>query len=96
MSEELPKIKIVESPDFKIIYATGLWGALDSEECCIILFIDRGIPKISEDDNSMNFDYVERQLQAEIHIPYQTFLKISDWAKDQIESVKKRNDEEAS
>lgn len=94
MSEEYPEIKIVKSPDFKMIYANGTFGGLDSSEGTILFYIDRPIPKMK--DGNIEVDYFERELQAEVHIPYELFLIFSDFMKRQIEYVKSEIEKEAS
>lgn len=94
MSEEPVEIKIVKSPDFKIIYANSTFSGIDSSEGTILLYVDRPVPKIK--DGEIELDYFERELQAEIHMPFEICEIFSDLMKSQIERVKSELEKEAS
>lgn len=94
MSEEPVEIKIVKSPDFKIIYAGGTYGGIDSSEGTILFFIDRPIPKMK--DGEIELDYFERELQAELHMPFEICEIFSNFMKSQIERVKSELEKEGS
>ncbi len=93
MSKEW-EIKIVKSPDFKLIYANGTYGGLDSGAGTILFFVDRPIPKMK--DGEIELDYFERELQAEIHISFELWETVSEFMKSQIEYIKGELEKEAS
>lgn len=91
MSEEKVGIVITKSPDFKLVYTTGLFGSLNPMEGRMIFYVDRMIPKIVKDiPGNMKTGSIERELQVEVHMSPSQFLSIFHWMKDHIERLKKQ------
>jgi len=90
MTEEKPKLKITKSPDFKMIYTTGVFGGLTPKEARIIFFVDRIVPDtVEEEFGKLKVGEIERELQVEIHMSPQEFLSVSAWMQHHIERMKK-------
>jgi len=90
MVEEKLKITITKSPDFKLLYANGVFGGLAPLEGRMIFYVDRLIPKIVEDvPGQLTTGSVERELQVEVHMSPQQFVSISRWMQAHIERMLK-------
>lgn len=90
-SPEIPRIEITKSPEFKVTYASGVFGALRDSEGTMIFFLDRPTPMIEEGD--MKMSHVERDLQVEIHLPYKIWVIVYNWMGENIEKVENAREE---
>ena len=89
-SEKIP-IKVTRGTDFKVIYAGGIFGGLNPMEGRMTFYIDRMIPKIVDNvQQEMKTEYVERELQAEVHMSPQQFISIFNWMKHHINRLTKQ------
>ncbi|GAG60748.1 unnamed protein product [marine sediment metagenome] len=61
-----PVYIITKHPDFRMIYANGVFGSLTPLEGRIIFFADRLMPKIDQETKIMSTNHVEREQQIEI------------------------------
>ena len=83
-------IEIVESPDYKPVYATGVFGGLDPNSGRVIFFLDRIKPKMKKNPRGgMEMDRIERQLQVEIHMSASQFASVAKWMMDHVQRVHK-------
>jgi hypothetical protein len=90
MAEEKTEIRITKSPDFKLVYSNGVFGGLSPVEGRMSFYVDRITPKLVEDlPGQMKTDYVERELQVEVHMSPQQFISTFYWMKHHIERMKK-------
>ena len=87
MTDDQIKVTITKSPDFKLVYATGVFGSLTPLEGRMIFYVDRIIPAMV--GNIMKTGSVERELQVEVHMSPQEFLSICRWMQNHIERLKK-------
>jgi len=91
-TSSIPRTEIIKSPDFKVIYASGLFGNLSNSEGQIIFFIDRPTPIMAE-DNVMTSSHLQRELQMELHLSHDTFVSVYNWMGRHIEVLKKKIEE---
>jgi hypothetical protein len=77
----IPPIEIIKSPDFKVIYSTGIFGSIAPNDARIFFFIDRLEPEMKKDQpGAMQTKKVNREMQVEVHMtPYQ-FKSLMLWA----------------
>ena len=91
MPEDKVKVTITKSPDFRLVYANGVFGGLSLQEGRITFYADRLIPKIAEDvPGGLRTGYVERELQVEVKMSPQQFLSISRWMQGHIKRLEKQ------
>ncbi len=75
-----PRIRVSENPDYKVVYASGVFGGLDANDSRIIFFLDRIKPKMKKDGKGvMELDMVQRELQVEVHMSPHQFIAIAKW-----------------
>lgn len=80
MAEEELRPVITKSPDYKVLYATGVFGGVDPSEGRLIFYLDRQIPKMREGvPDEMTTGRTERELQVEIHVSAAEFKSIAQW-----------------
>jgi hypothetical protein len=86
-----PKIEVAESPDFRVVYASGVFGGLDPNDSRIIFFLDRLKPKIkSGGKGRMELDKVEREMQVEVHMSPHQFMAVAKWMADHAQRFGKK------
>ena len=91
MSEiEVPEIRITKNPDFKMIYANGVFGGLTPIEGRITFYVDRLFPRIINELGAMATEYLERELQVEVKMSPGHFISIYQWMKGHIERMEKQ------
>lgn len=92
MTKRKVKVTITKNPDFKLLYADGVFGSLTPLEGFMIFYVDRHTPKMIEGppEGRMETDLVERELQVEIHMSPQEFVSMSNWMRSHIEKMKKQ------
>jgi hypothetical protein len=78
-----PKFEVSESPDYKVMYASGVFGGLDPQDGRIIFFLDRIKPKMKKSPRgAMELEKVNRELQVEIHMSPPQFMSVAKWMMD--------------
>jgi hypothetical protein len=86
-----PKIEVTERPDYKVVYASGVFGGLDPHDSRIIFFLDRLKPKMkSGDKGAMELEKVERELQVEVHMSPHQFISVAKWMMGHAQSFGKK------
>ncbi len=96
MGEEtlaIPRIELTYSPEFKIVYGSGVFGGLHGSEGTLMFFIDRPIAEMGEGQN-MALSHIERELQLEVHISYGAFESTHKWMGDNLEKVRLEREKE--
>jgi hypothetical protein len=84
-------IEITESPDYKAVYASGVFGGLDPHDGRIIFFLDRIKPKMKGDTKgAMELGKIDRELQVEVHLPPAQFASIARWMIEHVQRFEKR------
>ena len=78
-----PRIEVKEGPEYKAVYASGVFGGLDPNDGRIIFFLDRIKPKMkSNPRGAMGLDRIDRELQIEVHMSPPQFMSIARWMMD--------------
>ena len=86
-----PKIDVVESPDYKVVYTSGVFGGLDPNDGRIIFFLDRIKPKMKSDPKgAMELEKVKRELQVEVHMSPNQFVSVAKWMMDHAQKFGKK------
>jgi hypothetical protein len=81
-----PQFKISKSQDYKSIFATGVFGGLNPNDGQIIFFLDRLMPQmIREQPGRQRLEYINRELQVEIHLSPSQFKNIARWMNQHIQ-----------
>jgi len=84
-------IRVTKSPDYKVFYATGIFGGLSPREGRMIFHLDRLVPRMKEEPlGGMETGEVERELQVEVHLSMATFLDMYVWIKGHVERMEKK------
>jgi len=75
-----PTIDITKAPEYRAVYASGVFGGLDPNDSRIIFFLDRLKPKMKKGDKGiMELEKVERELQVEVHMSPNQFISMAKW-----------------
>ena len=89
MSEQV-SIVITKSSEFRLVYATGVFGGLSPLDGRLIFFVDRIVPKVQMDaPGQLKTGSVERELQVEVHMSPQEFISLYEWMKSHIDRLEK-------
>jgi len=85
-----PKMVVTESPDYKVTYASGVFGGLDPNDGRMIFFLDRLRPKMKKGGKgSMELDRIDRELQVEVHMSPAQFISAAKWMNDHAQKFRK-------
>jgi hypothetical protein len=82
-----PRFEDTKSPDYKYVYATGVFGGLDPNDGRLIFFLDRLEPETVNEPplpGSQKVKKIVRELQVEIHVSPGQFKSIWKWMGDHI------------
>lgn len=92
MSKKPSKIEITKHPDFKVVYASGVFGALKADEGLIKSYLDIVEPKIKANGKHgrMEMDKITRELQVEVRVSSTQFVNIANWMQRHIEQLQKK------
>lgn len=86
-----PKIEISERPDYKAIYASGVFGGLDPNGGRIVFFLDRIKPKMkNKPRGAMELENINRELQIEIQLSPPQFLSVAKWMGEHAQRFEKK------
>jgi hypothetical protein len=83
------EIKITQSPDFKMVFATGVFGGLSPLDGRMLFYVDRTKPKVV-DERLLRTDFVEREFQVEVHMSPQQFVSVYNWMKSNIDRLEQQ------
>jgi hypothetical protein len=78
---QAPPFEISKSPEYRYIYASGVYGGLNPNDANLIFYLDRLEPEMVPGGRpgEMRIDRINRELQIEIHVSPRQFKSISEW-----------------
>jgi hypothetical protein len=81
-----PEFEDVQSPDFRYVYVTGVFGGLDPNDGKMIFYLDRLIPETTNRPHigALEMRKILRELQVEIHMSPTQFKNIYLWMQKHI------------
>jgi hypothetical protein len=81
-----PKFEDTKSPDYRYIYSTGVFGALDPNDGRIIFYVDRMEPETVNEPKpgAMKLKKIVRELQMEVHMTPTQFKNLAHWMMNNI------------
>jgi len=84
-------IEITENPNFRPVYASGVFGGLDPHDGRIIFFLDRIKPKMNNNPRgAMELEKINRELQIEIHMAPSQFASVAKWMMEHVHNFENR------
>jgi len=86
-----PKFEDTKSPDYKYIYATGVFGGLDPNDGRMIFYLDRVEPETVNEPvpGALKLKKIVRELQVEVHMTPTQFKSIAQWMMRHVENYEK-------
>jgi hypothetical protein len=86
-----PDYEVKKADDYKLVYATGMFGGLDPNDARIIFYCDRVEPEMDKNrPGGMRTKVVHRELQVEIHMSPLQFKTIARFMNDRVKRLEKR------
>lgn len=81
-----PEFEDTKSPDYKYVYATGVFGGLDPDDGKLIFFLDRIEPETVREPHpgAQKVKKIVRELQVEVHVSPAQFKRIWLWMGEHI------------
>jgi hypothetical protein len=80
-----PEFEDSKSPDYKYVYASGVFGGLSPNDGRIIFFLDRLEPEtVKEPVGSQRVKKIIRELQVEVHLTPSQFKSTAMWMTDHV------------
>ena len=76
-----PEFEDTKSPNFRYVYATGVFGAVDPNDGRMIFYLDRLEPETTNTPTpgSSKIKKINREYQVEIHMTPTQFKSIALW-----------------
>jgi hypothetical protein len=87
---KVPLIEVTESRDYRVVYASGVFGGLDPNDGRMIFFLDRLKPKVKRGKSTMELDRISRELQVEVHMSPNQFMSIAKWMNEHAHKMGKK------
>ena len=88
---QVPEFENRESEDYKIVFASGVFGGLSPIDGRIILYVDRLVPEpVRGRPGRDRIEKVIRERQVEIHVTPATWKSIASWMQGHVERFEKR------
>lgn len=89
---QTPDFEITKSPEYRAVYASGVFGGLDPNDARMIFWLDRLEPELVPrgSPGQTRVGRVNRELQVEIHVSPAQFKTIHQWMGRHIERHEKR------
>lgn len=75
--------------DYKLIYATGVFGSINPNDARVIFFVDQVEPEMAEEFGRMRVGKIKRNLLVEVHLSPNQFKEIANWMRDHIRRFEK-------
>ena len=87
-----PEFEDVKSPDYKYVYATGVFGGIVPNDARIIFFLDRLEPSTTNEPRpgTSKVKKIIRELQVEVHTTPHQFKSIAIWMNNHIKQYEDR------
>jgi hypothetical protein len=80
-----PEFEDTKSPDYKYVYATGVFGGLNPNGGQMLFYLDRFVPEtIMEPLGGLKVKKIVRELQVEIHVSPTQFKTMANWMNEHI------------
>lgn len=74
----LPEFEYTKCPEYRYVYATGVFGGLDPVGGRIIFYLDRPEPEMTK-EGTQRTKKIIRELQVEVHVSPGEFKAIWEW-----------------
>jgi len=80
-----PEFEDTKNPEYKYVYATGVFGGLDPNGGRMIFYLDRFEPETIKDPiGGQRLKKIIRELQVEVHVSPSQFKSIANWMNEHI------------
>ena len=90
-ADKAPRFEITESPGFRPIYASGVFGGLDTNDGRMIFFLDRIRPKMGgKPSGGMELEKINREMQVEVHMTPPQFMSVAKWMSEHSERFREK------
>jgi hypothetical protein len=92
MAKATPKIEITKHPEFRVVYVSGVFGAVKGDEGFMKFYLDIVEPKVKTGDkpSEMEIDKITRELQIEVRMTSMQFVSIADWMARHIKNLEEQ------
>jgi len=92
MAKAPPKIENSYHPEFKVIYASGVFGSMKADEGFMKFHLDIVKPRVKAGGRvgEMEVEKINRQYQVEIRMTSATFIRVSNWMARHVKELEKK------
>ncbi len=85
-----PVIEITESPYYRPVNASGVFGGLNPDDGKVIFFLDRVKPKMKRNPpGAMDTEKINRELQVEVHMSPSQFTAMAKWMMEHVNRLER-------
>jgi hypothetical protein len=86
-----PRFEITKSPNFKVIFASGVFGGLNPNDGQMIFYLDRFEPEmVSDQPGRVRLTKINREFQVELHMTPSQFKSISQWMARHVQTYEQK------
>jgi hypothetical protein len=81
-----PRFEDAKSPEYRYVFATGVFGGLDPNDGKLMYFLDRFEPETVNEPypGTQKLKKIVRELQVEVHVSPSQFKSISIWMSEHV------------
>jgi hypothetical protein len=85
------RFEVTKAEDYKLVYATGIFGGLDTNDGRLIFYCDRVEPEMhNHRPGGMRTKLIQRELQVEVHVSPWQFKTIAKFMTERVNKFEQR------
>jgi hypothetical protein len=85
-----PAFSLSKSPEYKIVFASGVFGGINPNDAQMIFYLDRFEPELVPDQpGTQRLSKINREFQVEIHVTPSQFKSIAQWMTQHVQNYEK-------
>ena len=86
------KIEITKHPEFKVVFASGVFGAIKADEGFIKFYLDIVETRIKSGGKpgEMEAEKINREIQVEVRMTSAQFMSVAAWMEAHIKELEKK------
>ena len=92
MAKKPLKIDVTKHPEFKVVYANGVFGAVKADEGFMKFYLDIMEPRMKAGGKpgEMETDKITREFQVEVRMSSMKFVSIANWMQRHVKELQKK------
>lgn len=89
-----PTFEATKSPEYRYVYATGVYGGINPGDGSMIFYLNRIEPEaMPGQPGRMRTDRINQELQVEVHMSPREFKSVAQWMTRHVQEYEQRFEE---